>query len=122
MIKGMLERYQLRHCTPSQSPYCSGICIDRIEHDGVNPQLKQILVKEYQPLIGELNWFSIITRPNINIMYSLLSQFNCNPSQGHLELAKYVLCYLKHTSSHGLWFKQGENRLHGSVTIPEELN
>ena len=48
-------------------------------------------------------------------------QFNCNPSQGHLESAKYVLRYLKHTSSHEIWFRQGENRLHGSVAIPEEL-
>lgn len=54
-------------------------------------------------------------------MYSLLSQFNCNPSQGHLESAKYVLCHLKDISSHGICFKQGENQLHGSVAIPEEL-
>ena len=38
-----------------------------------------------------------------------------------MDSAKYVLRYLKHTSSHGTWFKQGENRLHGSVAIPEEL-
>ena len=38
-----------------------------------------------------------------------------------MDSAKYVLRYLKHTSSHGKWFKQGENRLHGSVAIPEEL-
>ena len=54
-------------------------------------------------------------------MYSLLLKSNCNPSKGHLESAKYVLLYLKNTSSHGIWFKQGENRLHGSVSIPEEL-
>ena len=50
-----------------------------------------------------------------------MSQFNHNPSQGHLDAAKYVLRYLKHTASHGIWFRQGENRLHGSVAIPDEL-
>ena len=54
-------------------------------------------------------------------MYSLSSQFNSNPSQGHLDAAKYVLLYLKHTSSHGIWFRQGEIRLHGSVAIPNHL-
>ena len=53
--------------------------------------------------------------------YSLLSQFNSNPSQGHLEAAKYVLRYLKYTSSHEIWFKQGKNHLHGSVAIPDHL-
>ena len=48
IIKGMLERQQLKYCTTAQSPYQSGISIDRIDHDGVNPQLKQRLVKEYQ--------------------------------------------------------------------------
>ena len=38
-----------------------------------------------------------------------------------MEAAKYVLRYLKHTASYGIWFRQGENRLHGTVAIPEEL-
>ena len=38
-----------------------------------------------------------------------------------MEAAKYVLRYLKHTSSHGIWFKQGENRLKGCCAIPKEL-
>ena len=47
-----------------------------------------------------------------------------------MDSAKSVLRYLKHRSSYGIWFKQGENsiwfkqgenRLHGSVAIPEEL-
>ena len=87
----------------------------------MDPQLKQQLVKKYQSLIGGLNWLSINTRPDINTMYILLSQFNCNVSKGHLESKKYVLQYLKHTSSHGIRFKQGENRLHGGVAIPDEL-
>ena len=82
MIEGMLERHPLEHCTTSQSPYCSGISIDRVDHDGVDPLLKQRLVKEYQSLIGGLNWLSINARPNINTSYGLLSQFNCNSFSG----------------------------------------
>ena len=54
-------------------------------------------------------------------MYSLLSQFNSIPPQRHLDPVKYVFGYLKHTSSHGIWFLQGENRLHDSVAIPNHL-
>ena len=103
------------------------VCIDldwkinRIEHDGKDPSTKEKLVREYQSIVGSINWLTINTQPNINTVYSLLSQFNLNPSQGHLEVAKYVLWYLKHTSSHGIWFRQGENRLHGSVAIRDSF-
>ena len=116
----MLERHQLKQCTTAQSPYRSSTSFDRINHDAIEPQLRQRLVKEYQSLIVGVNWLSINT-PDINTVYNLLSQFNCSLSKGHLESAKYVLCFLKHTSFHGIWFKQGENRLQGSVLIPEEL-
>ena len=105
----MLEWHQLEQCTIARSQYRSGISIDRIDHNGIDPQLKQRLVKEYKSLISGLNWLSINSRPDINTMYSLLLQFNCNLSKGHLESAKYVLRYLKHTSSRDIWFKQGEN-------------
>ena len=97
-----MERHQLEYCTTLRSPYRSGICINRINHDGADLLVIQRIVKENQLLIRGLNWLSINVTPNINTAYSLLSQFNCNPSQGHLELAKYVLSYLKHTSSHGI--------------------
>ena len=83
--------------------------------------MKEKLIKDCQSLIGGLNWLRINTCRHINTAYSLLSQFNCNQSKGHLESAKHVLHYLKHTSSHGIWFKQGENCLYGSVAIPQEL-
>ena len=38
-----------------------------------------------------------------------------------MDAAKYVLRYLKHTALHWIWFRQGENCLHGSVAIPDEL-
>ena len=71
--------------------------------------------------MGGINWLTINTRLDINTAYSLLIQFNSNPSQGYLEAAKYVLRYLKHTSSHGIWFKKGGNHLHGSVAILDHL-
>ena len=46
---------------------------------------------------------------------------SANPSEGHWEAAKYVLKYLKGTALHGIWFRQGENRLQGCVAIPAEL-
>ena len=98
MIEGTLKKHNRSHCNDAQSPYISRLNIDRIEHDGKNPSAKENLVRKYQSIVGSINWLTIITRPDINTMYSLLSQFNLNPSQGYLDTAKYILRYLKHTS------------------------
>ena len=50
-----------------------------------------------------------------------MSQFNSNPYQVHMDSETYVLQYLKHTESYGIWLCQGENCLHGTVVISEEL-
>ena len=62
MIKGMLERHNLEHCTTARSPYQSGICINRIDHNEKDISTKINLIKEYQSLIGGLNWLRINTR------------------------------------------------------------
>ena len=104
MIESLLDKFNYEHCKPARTPYRSGLKIDRIDNDGLDPSNKERLVKEFQSIIGGLNWLSINTRPDISTAYNLLSQFNHNPSQGHLDAAKYVLRYLKHTASHGIWF------------------
>ena len=52
-----------------------------------------------QSLMGGLNWLAINTRPDISTAYSLLSQFNSNPSQGRWDAGQHVLRYLKGTRS-----------------------
>ena len=91
MIEGMLEKHNYPDIAGSRSPYRSGLKIDQIEYDGKYPSTKTRLVKSFQYIMDEINWLTINTRPDINTAYSLLSLFNSNPSQGHLEAAKYVL-------------------------------
>ena len=91
MIEGMLEKHKLSQCNNARSPYRSELKIDRIEHDGKDPSTKEKLVREYQSIVGSINWLTINTQTDINTMYSLLSQFNSNLSQGDSEAAKHVL-------------------------------
>ena len=109
-------------CTLAKTPFRSGCKIDRIEDDGIAADDKKDFITKYQSIMGCINWLCINTRPDIATVYKLLSQFNCKPSKGHMDAAKYVLRYLAHTSSHGLWFKQGENRLAGCVSLPDGIS
>ena len=95
--------------------------IDRVPHDGIYPLQKPELMKAFQQILGGLNWLTINTRPDINVATKLLGQFNCNPSIGHLNFAKYVLRYLRSTASYSIWFTQGDERLRGNVGIPSDM-
>ena len=120
-VEGMIDKHGLNDCTTAKTPFRSGLKIDRITHDEIKPEDKPKLVQAYQSIMGGINWLCINSRPDVATAYKLLSQFNCNPSQGHLDAAKYVLKYLNATSSHGLWFKQHENRLEAAVSLPTGL-
>ena len=121
MIEGMLEKHNFPDISGSRSPHRLGLKINRIKHNGKDPSTREKLVRTFQSIMGGINWLTINIRPDIDTVYSLLNQSNSNPSQGYLEAAKYVLRYLKHTSSHRIRFKQGENHLHGSVVILDHL-
>ena len=47
MIEDMLEKHNCSHYKESQSPNQSGLTIDCIEHDNVDPSQKEKLVREY---------------------------------------------------------------------------
>ena len=83
--------------------------------------LQQRITRQRDLHYEATNWMSTNIRPNISTACKLLNHFNHNPSQGHLDALKYVLCYLKHIAFHVIWLGQGENYLHGSVAIPDKL-
>ena len=59
---------------------------------------------QMQQLMGSLQWLSHCTRPDISTVTTLLSKHQNSPSPGHIQAAKYVINYLKGTSSHGIHF------------------
>ena len=120
-MEQLLERNKLIKCKPSRTPYCSGYVIDGAPHDGIDPLQKPELVKAFQQILEGLNWLTINTRPDISVATKLLGQFNCDPSIGHLNSAKYVLRYLRSTTFHCIWFTQGDERLCGNVGIPSTM-
>ena len=71
-VEGVLQNLNLSHIKTANSPYQSGLKIDRIKHD-YQPIDSPEFVQKYQSLVGCLNWLSINTRPDINTACSLLS-------------------------------------------------
>src|SRR5436190_17755175 len=53
--------------------------------------------KDYQALIGSLNWAAIITRPDASYALSRLVKFLSKLAAVHQEAAKHALCNLTET-------------------------
>ena len=62
------------------------------------------LNKLLQELVGSMNWLATQTRPDIATITNILSQYNTKCSPGHIESAKYTICYLKATPNLGIKF------------------
>ena len=79
-IEELLETHGMSDCNPTVTPYRSGLPIDRIPDDSIEPSDKPELVRKYQSLVGGLLWLQRQTRPDISTVTILLSSYNHRPT------------------------------------------
>lgn len=107
-INEMLERFGMEHCKAARTPLGTGIEI-MIEHKET-PSID--VIKEYQEIVGALNYLANSTRPDIIYVVSILCRYLSNPAKVHHETAKRLLRYLKGTSKSYIEYrKEGDGRV-----------
>src|SRR2546423_14727634 len=96
-LSALLERHGMQDCNPVSTPMDSSMrLIPAADGDGF------ACVKEYQQIVGELQFASLVARPDISCAVGTLSQFNIKPTSTYLAAAKRVLRYLKGTVELGI--------------------
>ena len=119
-VEQLCEKHGMSESTVSRQLFKQGLPINRIKrNDG---PIDPVFAKRHQSLMGGPIWPVCSTQPDINVAAKLLGQFNQNLSEGHMDSARCVLQHLKGTASHGIWFTQGDTRLHGNVAFPPTLD
>ena len=66
--------------------------------DPINPRL----MKNYQSIVGSIMWSAMSVRPDLAFAVGMLSRFNSNPDEHHLNVAYHVLQYMNNTAALGL--------------------
>ena len=94
-----------------KTPYRSGLPIDSIPTVPMPSSDRDKLKLKIQQIMGSLQWISHCTRPDISTATSILAKYQNCPSPGHLQAAKYIVRYLKGTSSHGITFHSDTDRI-----------
>jgi Reverse transcriptase (RNA-dependent DNA polymerase)/Integrase core domain len=95
-IEKTLERFGLSNCNGVKLPMKKDL--QESSDDLLSPEE----TKEYQSIVGALNWGSVVTRPDISYTVSRLSRFLSKPARTHKEAAKHCLRYLAGTKDLGL--------------------
>jgi Reverse transcriptase (RNA-dependent DNA polymerase) len=95
-IDRMLERFNMTSCNGIQLPLKDDL------HASDQDPLTSEEQKDYQSLVGALNWAAVVTRPDISYTLSRLSKFLSKPAKSHKEAAKRTLRYLAGTKNYGL--------------------
>ena len=97
--------------TAPKTPYRSGYPIDSIPTVPMPAPARDNLRHTMQHLMGSLQWHSHCTRPDISTATSILAKYQNSPSPGHIKAAKYIIRYLKGTSSHGITFNSANDTI-----------
>ncbi|KAJ9692948.1 hypothetical protein PVL29_011870 [Vitis rotundifolia] len=93
-INKVLERFQMKDCSPSVSPIVKG---DRFnlnqcpKNDLEREQMKNI---SYASTVGSLMYAQVCTRPDIAFAVGMLGRYQSNPGMDHWKVAKKVMRYL----------------------------
>jgi hypothetical protein len=80
--------------------------VPQLNKGKVSPEL----LRNYQSIIGSLLYLMIGTCPDIAFAVTKLAQVSANPSQEHLEQAKYICQYLIGTKNYSLVFKHAPEK------------
>ena len=105
-ILDTVERHNLSDCnkSPRAIPFRSCFPDNNIAPSQLSPNNQARFLRKYEQIIGDLNCFSISTRPDIMTIVSLLAAHTQLPAQAHYNTAIHVVKYLASTPSHGLYF------------------
>ena len=95
-IERIIERFGMMDCHGTKTPMKKDL------QDSNENLLSPEDIKEYQSVVGALNWASVVTRPDISYAVSRLSRFLTAPAMIHKEAAKHCLRYLAGTKNLGL--------------------
>ena len=102
-VDKVLEKFRMKDCHPKVCP-CDASCLNSAWEDSehlTDPRL-------YREIVGSLIYLMMCTRPDICFIVNLLSQHMSRPKMVHLNLAKFVLKYLKGSKDKGLIFCPSE--------------
>ena len=102
----VLNRFDLTHVTPRNTPLPVGIVLDSDMSPKTESEREEMKDKPYRAILGSVMWGQLATRPDLSFSVSLLARFQSNPGKEHWNSLLHVIGYIKNTLDHGLTYSR----------------
>ena len=102
----VINRFQLEHITPRNTPLPIGINLDNNMSPKTDSEKRMMNNKPYRPILGSVMWGQLATRPDLSFSVSLLARFQANPGIEHWNALMHVIGYIRNTLDYGLTYSR----------------
>ncbi|XP_068638403.1 secreted RxLR effector protein 161-like [Aristolochia californica] len=108
-INTVLERFQMKNCSPSVPPSVKGDRFNLNQCPKNDPEREQMKDIPYASAVGSLMYVQVCTRPDIAFVVGMLWRYQSNPELDHWIAAKKVMKYLQGTKYYMLMYRRADN-------------
>ena len=108
-INKVLERFQMKDCSPSIAPIVKGDRFNLNQCPKNNLEREQMKNIPYASAVGSLMYAQVCTRPDIAFAVGMLGRYQSNPGMDHWRAAKKVMRYLQGTKDYMLMYRRTDN-------------
>jgi hypothetical protein len=110
----VLERFRMQNEKPVSTPLANHFKLTKEMCPKTHEEIEYISRVPYSSTIGNLMYVMVCTRPDIEHVVGVVRRYMKNLGKEHWEAVKWILRYLRDTTTHALCFE-------GSNTILQDM-
>ncbi|KAH9728536.1 hypothetical protein KPL70_009073 [Citrus sinensis] len=103
-VNKVLEKFGMLNCKPVSTPMAAHFRLSSQQCPSTESEQTEMLKTPYANSVGCLMYAMVLTRPDLSYAVSLVSRFMSNPGKEHWRAVKWILRYLRGTTSYGLLY------------------
>jgi hypothetical protein len=111
----VLERFRMQNAKPVSTPLASHFKLTKEMCPKTQEEIEYMSRVPYSSAVGSLMYAMVCTRPDIAHAVGVVSRYMNNPGKEHWEAVKWILRYLRGTTTHALCFGGSDTFLQGYV-------
>jgi hypothetical protein len=113
--KKVLERFRMQNVKPVSTPLASHFKLTKEMCPKTQEEIEYMSRVPYSSAVGSLMYAMVCTRPDIAHAVGVVSRYMNNQGKEHWEAVKWILRYLRGTTTHALCFGGSNTFLQGYV-------
>jgi hypothetical protein len=114
-IEKVLERFRMQNEKLLSTPLANHFKLTKEMCPKTQEEIEYMSMVPYSSIVGCLMYVMVCTRPNIAHAVEVVRRYMNNPGKEHWEAVKWILRYLRGTSTHALCFGGSDIVLQGYV-------